>query len=387
MSEFLEHDGEHSPGIPAALPASERLLWRGSPDWKLLARTKFHVNKLAGYFGLMLLLYVVRQLLNGSEPGAVVAGAVGFGLLAGVALALVLIFARATARSTVFSLTNRRLIVRCGVALPLTMNLPLSKIDHAELREHADGSGDIALTPAVDSRASYILLWPYVRPWRWSRVQPMLRAVADAGYVAETLGRALSADATERDLRPSQPAPVEPSATPEPAGSGGFKPYPTVPLAAAVGLVVVTVLATGWVSLTEDDEAMQMPTGVVDSVMLRFEDRADGSIDVIDARVQQTLETLGPDDNGFLRSTLRGLARVRAMSGVGSEEAFSLLRTDDGRLLLIDPVTEESVDLWAFGKTNARSFARYLELAAETTVSHRRYTPTTVALKNEENTQ
>lgn len=368
MSEFLEHDGEVAPGIPAELPASERLLWRGSPEWTRLARSRFHVTKLLAYFGLMLIVYVVAQLRSGSGPGEALAGASGFAVLAAVAIGLVLLFARATAGATIFSLTNRRLIIRCGVALPLTMNLPLSRVDKADMNESGDGYGDIALTPAADSRASYILLWPHVRPWRWSRVQPMLRAIPDVRHVAETLGRALDADAAERAARPVEAAPLPATPLPAPSRTRRFSAYPTVPLTAAVGLVAVTVIATGWVSATDDGSEAALPDDVVASVDLRFEDRSDGSIDVIDAGRQNVIDTLEPGDNGFLRSTLRGLARTRGMNGAGPETAFSLLRTESGQLLLLDPVTGNRVDLWAFGTTNAESFARYLPATNEPTV-------------------
>jgi len=361
---MLEHDHEVAPGMPAALPASERVLWRGQPDWKLLAQTKFHIRKLAAYFAVVLGAYVFVQLRDGMNLGDAVAGGLGYLVLAAIALGLVAAFARATARATVFTITNRRVIIRCGVALPLSVNLPFSKVDSAEYADRGDGFGDIALLPAADSRASYILLWPYVRPWRISRVQPLLRAIADAEFVAGKLASALEADMLERASRPPEPEipAVEPAA---PAETGGrkWKPYPTVPLAAAVGLVVVTVFGTGLVSLTGNKPVHEMPADVVASVALRFEDRDDGSIDVIDASDRTVLETLGPGDNGFIRSTLRGLARARMMAGEGDDIPFVLQQIANGRLILTDPVTERSVDLWAFGSTNAQSFVRYLPTA------------------------
>ena len=364
MSEMLEHDHEVAPGMPAALPASERVLWRGQPEWRLLARTKFHIRKLGLYFAVVLGAYVVVQLGDGASLRESLAGGLFYVVLAAIALGLVAAFARATARATVFTITNRRVIIRCGVALPLSMNLPFSKVDSAEYADRGDGFGDIALLPAADSRASYILLWPYVRPWRISRVQPLLRAIPDAEFVAEKLACALEADMLDRESRPAEPEipEIEP-ATAEATGRKQWKPYPTVPLAAAVGLVVVTVFGTGFVILSGNAPTHDTPVDVVASVELRFEDRSDGSIDVIDASSQTVLETLEPGDSGFIRSTLRGLARARLMAGEGDDVAFVLQQTKSGRLVLSDPVTERSVDLWAFGSTNARSFVRYLPAA------------------------
>jgi putative photosynthetic complex assembly protein len=367
LSEILEHDSEAAPGIPAPLPASERVLWRGGPDWKVLARSKFHLLKLAAYFVVVLVIYQVVQVNRGMAAADIVAGSLGFALLASVALGIVAAFARATARSTVFTVTNRRLIVRCGVALPLSMNLPFSKVVSAEYCDLGNGYGNIALLPAPDSRASYVLLWPYVRPWRLLRIQPMLRAIPDASYVADQLGKALEADAIERESRPPEPARLAPSASDAAEkprrGERRWKPYPTVPLATAAGLVILTVIGTGIVSMTGNRPAPSMPSDVVASVDLRFDDMVDGSVNVVDAGSGEVLDTIEPGANGFLRSTLRGLALARTDAGGDRDTAFSLQQTSEGQLLLLDPVTLRSVDLWAFGETNAGTFVRYLQRA------------------------
>jgi hypothetical protein len=63
------------------------------------------------------------------------------------------------------------------------------------LRAYADGSGDIPLTITGDQRVAYLMLWPYVRPWRAARAEPMLRAINDAEEVSEILSRAVVAAA------------------------------------------------------------------------------------------------------------------------------------------------------------------------------------------------
>jgi putative photosynthetic complex assembly protein len=93
---------------------------------------------------------------------------------------------------------------------------------------------------------------------------------------------------------------------------------------------------------------------------LRFEDRGDGSIAVIDVRSGEQLESI-VGEQGFIRGTLRGLARERKRQGIGSEVAFQLIGRADGRLTLIDPATGRRVDLDSFGPVNAGAFARLLD--------------------------
>ncbi len=98
---------------------------------------------------------------------------------------------------------------------------------------------------------------------------------------------------------------------------------------------------------------------------LRFEDRPDGSIAILDARAQQVVGTVAPGTNGFLRGTMRGLARERKRQGIGPELPFRVIGRADGHLMLEDPGTGRSVDLGAFGPTNAAVFSQLL-LAAQT---------------------
>lgn len=67
-----------------------------------------------------------------------------------------------------------------------------------------------------------------------------------------------------------------------------------------------------------------------------------------------------PGTNGFLRGSLRGLARERKRQGIGAGPAFRLVRWADGRLTLEDPATRRVIDLAAFGPTNSGAFADLL---------------------------
>ena len=82
------------------------------------------------------------------------------------------------------------------------------------------------------------------------------------------------------------------------------------------------------------------------------------------------VETVAPGTNGFLRGTMRGLARERKRQGIGAELPFRMIGRADGRLTLEDPGTGRRVDLGSFGPTNAAAFAR---LMARSTQRRRRH--------------
>ncbi len=135
---------------------------------------------------------------------------------------------------------------------------------------------------------------------------------------------------------------------------------PTLPLSALGALVLVSVIGVGAVRLSGTSPQQQVDASTLVSRQLRFEDGADGSIAVRDARTGARLDTIAPGTNGFLRSAMRGLVRERKRQGLGPEQPFELLGRADGRLTLVDPGTGRRIDLESFGPTNAAVFARLL---------------------------
>lgn len=187
----MKHDIKQFGELPTALPADERLIWQGKPCVHGLAWRAFHVRQLPLYFGAFLAWRLWTLNLRGA-PIADYAWAtlatVGPALLSALALyGLAWLFARAAT----YTITSKRVLLQFGVALPMTMNIPLGKIESAALKTYRDGSGDIPLK-LVGERVSHLLLWPFVRPWKLIVSEPMLRAVPDAAAVAAKLNDALT---------------------------------------------------------------------------------------------------------------------------------------------------------------------------------------------------
>jgi hypothetical protein len=173
------------------------MLWQGAPEWKAFARDALHVRKFAVYFGLLTVWNGVSTYQAGhglAQAGISAAWGLGLGVAACLLLTL---FAWLTGRSTVYTVTNKRVVMRFGLALPMTVNYPFALVEGAGLRVQADGTGDIPLAMQKGSRLSYIIMWPNARPWRIGKPEPMMRAIPDAERVAKILGRALAAAAAQ----------------------------------------------------------------------------------------------------------------------------------------------------------------------------------------------
>ncbi len=93
--------------------------------------------------------------------------------------------------------------------------------------------------------------------------------------------------------------------------------------------------------------------------VLRFDDLPDGAVSAVDAGSGQPVARF-EGEQGFLRGTLRAMARERRAHGIGADQPFELIAHADGRLTLHDPATGMRIALESFGSTNAGVFARLL---------------------------
>jgi heat shock protein HslJ len=139
--------------LPAELPAGERMLWQGTPSWRALARRSLHVRKVGAYFVLLSAWHVIEVTNGGAGVAEAVRGAAWLVLLGAAAVGVLSLLAWALARSTMYTITTARLVLRFGVALPMSVNLPLKLVAAADLRRHADGTADLPLTLAPGQRA------------------------------------------------------------------------------------------------------------------------------------------------------------------------------------------------------------------------------------------
>lgn len=357
MSGTPEHGREPIPGLPDYLPEGERILWQGAPNWKQFAIRALHVRKVAIYFAL---LFAWRLLGDGA-----LAGHIGLLAMAALAVGLLLLLGWSMARSALYTITNHRVVMRFGIALPMSINLPFEAIESVDMRHHRGATGDLAIVPRPGGqirRLSWVVMWPHARPWRTSPVQPMLRCLDNADQVADLLADALSthfdSENVRRAVETKKPMPDKGRpARPAPPESPGF---PLPPLLGAATLIAIALVGVTWFRLTAPPPAPPPIDQAVASVQLTFEDVADGSIRVYDATNGALLEEIPAGADNFMRATLRSMVQSRNATDEAERAPFGLYQFADGRLLLVDGVTGDAIDLWAFGRTNGAAFARFL---------------------------
>ena len=174
-------------GLPDHLPEGERLIWQGRPEWKSLAINAFHIRKVAIYFSALIFAQGAWKLGHGSSIAEALQSVplmAGLGL---AACAILLGFAYASARTTHYTITNKRALMKVGIALPAIINLPLRQIDGASFAETGKGCGTICFKTGGTTRLAYLLLWPHAKPWNMTKTQPAFRDIANVEAVASRL--------------------------------------------------------------------------------------------------------------------------------------------------------------------------------------------------------
>ena len=193
-------------GLPELLPKGEVILWQGRPHWLRLTIESLNLWWVIGYFGLLAawrFLTVIDYMplgtaFSASIPFLFVAAFVGL-LLCGVGYI--------QAKATLYTITNRRVVMRIGAALTLTLNLPFTKIDNAAVAKKRGGFGNIAFETSGDTKFSFFVLWPHARSWYFGKPQPTLKCIPDIEKVSSILGQAAKSRIIEKDnhTQPSAP--------------------------------------------------------------------------------------------------------------------------------------------------------------------------------------
>ena len=190
-------------GLPERPPEGEVILWQGEPNWLRLTVDSLNLWWVLAYFIFLFVwrfisvsdLMPIDQALLVSFP---------FLALALIVALLLLLVGFIQAKATVYTITNKRIVMRIGAALTLTLNLPFTEIENAAIASSSKNFGNIAIDTKSDAKFSFLVLWPHVRAWHFKKPQPSLRCIPNATEVAEILADAAKARLIEVKDSPKQ---------------------------------------------------------------------------------------------------------------------------------------------------------------------------------------
>nr|MCU0854989.1 PH domain-containing protein [Paracoccaceae bacterium] len=131
----MEHDDfavEPVRGLPEKPPAGEVILWQGRPDTWALAKEALNLWWIMGYFALLAIWRVAASAADYPLAQALT-HAIPFVVIGAITAGIILLIAWVQAKATVYTVTSARVAMRVGAALTITLNLPYTRIEAADL--------------------------------------------------------------------------------------------------------------------------------------------------------------------------------------------------------------------------------------------------------------
>lgn len=198
MKQFVarEHEIEPVPGLPGYLPEGEEMLWQGRPSARLVARHVLKNRWVAGYFVLLAAWAVIGGLHDGRPVPGIIFSVAVLTALAAVLIGMLELFAWAVEKTTLYTITSSRVVIRFGVAFSMSLNLPFKQMSALSLAEVGNGAGHVAIQLLPGHRLSWLLQWPHARAWRFSNPEPSLICLRDAKSTADILALAITRHAS-----------------------------------------------------------------------------------------------------------------------------------------------------------------------------------------------
>lgn len=136
-----------------------------------------------------------------------------------------------------------------------------------------------------------------------------------------------------------------------------------LPLLAAAALPLLTIGVVAYAQYTKTSElkVAAKSSQIAISRDLIFHDRSGGVVEVRDAKSGVVLRTFGRGEGAFLRQSMRALVTTRRRHGVDERAPYRVQRDVKGMMILLDPLTETSISLNAFGKVAKENYGPLLD--------------------------
>ena len=177
-------------GLPEALPAGEKILWQGQPSTFAIAVNAFRLRWVLAYFAIMTMFRVSKLSADEASTAQLNEAVIGSLIFCAGALLIIYALAFAISRAAMFTITSERVILRHGFAIRKYVNAPFETMHSAQLKLKSARVGDISLQFDSVTQPPFLHLWPFVKPFTFSKPEPMLRGVRDPQNVAKILANA-----------------------------------------------------------------------------------------------------------------------------------------------------------------------------------------------------
>ena len=175
-----------------AIPEGESILWKGKPSFWGFSWYFFGLKLLAFYLIILSVVFAARLTVTDFFTAFVV-DFLPF-LLSGILTSCILMaLAKIQSQSSVYIITENRVIIKSGAALSFLISMPFKKIKAVNLQKRKGSLGTISFELNSGKRVPYISCWPSVRPWRFKKTEPAFSCIENVDEVATILRKSVMA--------------------------------------------------------------------------------------------------------------------------------------------------------------------------------------------------
>ena len=175
-----------------AIPEGESILWKGKPSFWGFSWYFFGLKLLAFYLIILSVVFAARLTVTDFFTAFIV-DFLPF-LLSGILTSFILMaLAKIQSQSSVYIITENRVIIKSGAALSFLISMPFKKIKAVNLQKRKGSLGTISFELNSGKRVPYISCWPSVRPWRFKKTEPAFSCIENVDDVATILRKSVMA--------------------------------------------------------------------------------------------------------------------------------------------------------------------------------------------------
>lgn len=189
--------------VRRSIPSGEEIHWYGRPDWKSLGYCCYGIKYLIIYL-LLSVLYTFVKMPVEFSLAAFVNHYIPYMLSGTVAGIILFILAFASAKHTCYVITDKRIVIRTGIALVFLLNLPFKNILSIDRQRLKNTRGNLAFTIQSKKRIPYFSCWPSVRGGSVLNPVPAFRSILDVQEIERLVGIMAEKNQKGKDYRESQ---------------------------------------------------------------------------------------------------------------------------------------------------------------------------------------
>ena len=381
LNESLQAGLPH-PGLPGRLPENEHVIWQGAPHWRNFARNVFYSRIVVAYFGIVMLVLMGISILDGGDWREAAKAAIPVIFFALITIGILSILAWIGARATIYTVTNRRVVMRIGAAFSKSVDIPFKVIESVQLKSSPAGLGNISIKLKVGNSIPYFFIWPHARPWRFREAEPMLRAVDDVEAIAKILVEQLEA-VKNQNLDELRQGPEE---NPDLAANKSTMPGNKVEKSAssvrrlfgeregiiakgAVFLAIASFVAIFVVQRLDPSNKKFVAEVPKKIHQIKVKHIGSGRLSLVDVEKQKVIVVVESEGEGLIRNAIRGLERNRRQEKKPIDSSYQLIAWEGNRITLSDMELDRHIPLTSFGPldTGALAILKKLVLPAQST--------------------